>query len=54
MKKKAKRGRKFKFHGAFKSKAKARKKERSRECNKCFILPRKIGKRLRYLVLGAK
>lgn len=46
------RGRKFKFHGAYKSKSAARSKEKSEACdNKCFILPRKIRGGRRFVVL---
>lgn len=44
--------RKFKVHGAYKRKSDAKEKERSAECGgRCFIIPRKIGKFLRHVVL---
>jgi len=47
----SKSGRKFVFHGAFKSKSAAVRKERSRSCGgRCFILRRKK----RYFVLSRK
>lgn len=46
------RGRKFNFFGVFKSKAGAKRKEHSAQCGgKCFILPRKVRGRKRYVVL---
>lgn len=53
-KKRAKVGRKFKLHGAYKRKADAQRKERSKKCKKCFIVTRKVKRALRYVVLGAK
>jgi len=47
--------RKFKVHGAYKSKADARKKERSKSCNKqCFILERMVKGVKRFIVLQGK
>lgn len=48
----AHKGRKFTFHGAFGSKAKAKRHEHSAHCIGCFIQKRKIKKQTRYLVLS--
>lgn len=47
-------GRKFKFHGAFKSKKAAVKKERSASCKGCFIVDRMVRGVKRHIVLGEK
>lgn len=47
----AKRGRKVTFHGAFASKSRARRKERSVNG---FILKRKIRRKTRYIVVTKK
>lgn len=48
----AHRGRKFAFHGAFRSKSRARKKERSAACGgRCFIRSGKVRNRRRWFVL---
>lgn len=48
-------GRKVKFHGAFKTKAKARAKERSEACaGQCFIIKRMIRGAKRFVVLAKK
>lgn len=45
-------GKRFKFHGAFKTKKDAVAKERNAACNsKCFVLPRRVRGSRRYLVL---
>jgi hypothetical protein len=45
-------GRKFKFHGAFKTKARAKHKERSEACHgHCFILKRMVRGVSRFMVL---
>lgn len=43
---------KFKFHGAFKTKAAARRREKSAPCHdSCFILKRMVRKAKRFIVL---
>jgi len=45
----------FTFKGAFKTKRAAKRKERSKGCDKkCFIIPRKIRGRKRFVVLKRK
>lgn len=44
--------RKFRVHGAYKSKAKAKRKEKSAACHgACFIIPRIVRGAKRFLVL---
>jgi hypothetical protein len=46
---------KVKFHGAYKSKAKARQKEKSAACaGQCFILKRMIRGAKRFVVIAKK
>ena len=46
------RPRKFRVHGAYKSKAKAKRKEKSAACHgACFIIPRIVRGAKRFLVL---
>jgi hypothetical protein len=47
-------GKKFRMYGSFKRKRDARARERKKDCKACFVLPRRILGKMRYMVLGAK